>query len=162
MNKEEKFEWKEIIWLFVFGCFIGYVLEQSFYIIKYHEYVSKQGLLYGPFKPIYGFGALLFTWIYYSIKSKAKTKYFVIGVVIGSVFEYFSSWLIEVIFHSYVWDYSEMSLNINGRIYLPYCIVWRIISLLWATVVYPFFKKKFNKYKEKKYFNIVTIMLLFS
>ncbi len=156
---KEKYEWKETIWLFSFGCLIGYILEQSFYIIKDHEDVSKQGLLYGPFKPIYGFGALLFTLIFYLIKKRTKPRLFMAGLLIGSFFEYFSSWIIELIFHSYIWDYSSFKFNINGRIYLPYCIAWGIISLLWAFYIYPFFKKIYNKYKEKKYFNIITIIL---
>ena len=159
MEEKEKFEFKELIWLFVFGCFIGFVLEQSFYVIKYHEYVSKQGLLYGPFKPIYGFGAILFTWIYYLVKKKTKIRYFIVGILIGSTFEYLSSWIIEKIYHSYVWDYSSFKYNINGRIYLPYCIVWGIISLLWASFIYPFFKRTYNKYKERRHFKIITIIV---
>ena len=159
MKKNDKYDWKETIWLFVFGCFLGYVLETTFYIIKYHEYVSKQGLLYGPFKPIYGFGALLFTWIYYLVKRKTKIRFFLVGVLIGSVFEYVSSWIIEKVYHSYVWDYSNFKFNINGRIYLPYCIVWGIISLLWACYIYPYIKKIYNKYKVKKHFKLVTIIL---
>ena len=159
MQKEEKFEIRELIWLFVFGGLLGFILEQSFYVIKYHEYVSKQGLIFGPFKPIYGFGAILFTLIYYLVKKKSKIKLFLVGVLIGSLFEYVSSWIIETIYHSYVWDYSNFKYNINGRIYLPYCIAWGIISLLWGVFVYPFFKTQYNKYKEKKHFKIITLIM---
>lgn len=159
MQEKNKYEWKETIWLFVFGCFLGYILETVFYVIKYGEYVSKQGLLYGPFKPIYGFGTLLFTWIYYLVKKKTMIRFFLVGTLIGSVFEYVSSWIIEVIFHSYVWDYSDFRFNINGRIYLPYCLVWGLIALLWGVIIYPFLKKIYLKYKVKRHFKLITILL---
>ena len=158
MKKEKKFSFLLGVWIFTLGCFAGFILETIFYMIKYGSYVKKQGLLFGPFKPIYGFGALLFTAIYHLLKKKTKIRFFVVGVLIGSIFEYVSSWIIETIYHSYVWDYSNFKFNINGRIYLPYCIVWGLISLLWS-LVYPKILETYHKYIEKREFKIISIIL---
>ena len=165
MEKKEKFSFLEGAWIFVIGCFIGFILETVFYVIKYGEFVNKQGLFYGPFKPIYGFGALLSTAIYYIVKKKTYLRFFLVGTVIGAIFEYVSSWIIETLYHSYIWDYSSFKYNINGRVYLPYCFAWGLITLVWAKIIYPWFKNKYDKLNLKKHFKkisiIVAILIIF-
>ena len=136
---------KEIVWLFVFGCLIGYVLEVSCYYIKHNIWINKQGLLYGPFKPIYGLGVLIITFIFYKFKSKNFFIIFLAGIGIGTLYEYILSLFQEYVLHTSTWNYSSFNYNLNGRIYLPYCIGWGIISLIWIKLIYPKITKVINK-----------------
>ena len=45
---------------FVLGCLIGTYYEEVLWFIKYGEITTRQGLIYGPFSPIYGVGVLAF------------------------------------------------------------------------------------------------------
>lgn len=50
-----------LFWIFVVCCVLGLIIEVLFHFALYHEYQDRAGLLFGPFSPIYGFGALLMT-----------------------------------------------------------------------------------------------------
>ncbi len=159
-DKKEKFSFWIGFWTFFIGCVLGFIIETVFYIIKYGYFVNKQGLLYGPFKPIYGIGALLITGIYFLIKKKTPFNIFIIGVLSGTIFEYLASLFIEIVFKSYIWDYSSFPLNLNGRIYLPYCFIWGVIALVWIKCLFPLIIKALNKLQKYKLYNIISWILL--
>ena len=151
-------------YLFTIGCFLGYIFECTHYVIKYHYFVNKQGLIYGPFKPIYGLGFILFTIIFKPLKEKSKIFKFTIGFVIGAIYEYICSLFQEYVFGTYTWSYTSFNLSLNGRIYLPYCIVWGILALLWVDYGLRLFDKLINKISQKVYkaFGILLCIFMFS
>lgn len=149
MKEEKDLSIQKLFWIFMFGCIIGYIIEVSFYVIKHGVFMNKQGLLYGPFKPIYGFGSVLITIILYAFRDKKGWVVFISGSVLGAVFEYLSSILLEYVFGTYMWNYSKMGLTINGRIFLPYIPIWGVISLCWLKLIYPAFNKFYKKIPKK-------------
>ena len=48
-------------WVFVFGCVLGVAVEVLWCWLKTGTIESRSGLIYGPFNPVYGGGALLMT-----------------------------------------------------------------------------------------------------
>ena len=72
MNKEKlqkiKDELVKIFWVFLIGSVIGCIVETLVGIIFDHSFKIRQGLIYGPFIPVYGIGAVM----YYFIVSKVK------------------------------------------------------------------------------------------
>lgn len=131
----------ELIWLFIFGCLLGFILETIWYFLKNGIWINKQGLLYGPFKPIYGFGLVLIILFMYKYQNKSIVFKFIMGILIGSAFEYFGSLFQEYVFGTSTWNYSSFNYNIAGRLYLPYCIAWGVIAVICIDFLYPFFKK---------------------
>lgn len=157
-NKKEKTKVSELVWLFVIGCLVGFVLETLWHFFKNGEWINKQGLLYGPFKPIYGFGLIFVVLIMNNYREKKFWQKFIIGVILGSAFEYFGSLFQEYIFGTSTWNYSHFNFNIGGRIYLPYCLAWGVIAVFCVDVIYPLFKKLINKV-NKKFYKITTIIV---
>lgn len=157
-NKKEKISFSEIVWLFVIGCFVGFVLETFFHFFKNGEWINKQGLLYGPFKPIYGFGLIFIVLIMNNYREKKFWQKFLIGVILGSAFEYFGSLFQEYVFGTSTWNYSRFNLNIGGRIYLPYCIAWGVIAVFCVDVLYPRFTKMIKKVNAN-FYRITTIIV---
>ena len=160
MKKNNRLSFIETIWVFIIGGILGYIVETFFYLIKYHHYVNKQGLIYGPFKPIYGLGAIILTYTYYLIKNKSNRNIFIFGMITGSVFEYIASLVLEYVFKSYIWDYSKFPLNINGRVYLPYVILWGLLSLIWIKLIYLPLKMLYDRFITKRWFKIVSVFLV--
>lgn len=145
MKNNEKPSLGELVWLFVFGCLLGFVLETVWYFIKNGIWINKQGLLYGPFKPIYGIGLVLIVLFMYKLREEKFWKKFIIGVLIGSAFEYISSLFQEYVFGTSTWNYSGFNFNIAGRLYLPYCLAWGFIAVICIDFLYPKFKQLFLK-----------------
>lgn len=144
---------------FILYSVLGYIAE-VFYVFILTKKITNRGFLYGPVVPIYGFGALLILATLLPVYN-LHTWYcpiiiFVAGFLLTSALEYFGSFLIEVIFHMRLWDYSEHKFNINGRVCLlnsslfavlvmgvmyglnPYVILW-LINLLKELSIYAFY-----------------------
>ena len=66
--KLEKHKYKEtmvkegikIFWIFVIGSLLGYIYEIIITYFKLGHFENRQGLIYGPFIPVYGIYIILF------------------------------------------------------------------------------------------------------
>ena len=56
----------------------------------------------------------------------------------SAALEYFTSWMLEKLFHACWWDYSRAPLNLNGRICFPVAIGFGLAGLFVLRVIYPF------------------------
>jgi len=124
--------------LFFIGSIFGCVVETIYAIIKTGGFQIRQGLIYGPFIPIYGLGTILFYIIL--LITKKPLNVFIISVIMGGLLEFICSLIQEKAFGSVSWDYSNTFLNIAGRTNLQYSIYWGIIGLLFLKL-FPFVDK---------------------
>ena len=102
--------------LFLLYSFVGWFCEEVWVSTLYRK-IEKRGMLAGPVCPIYGFGALIILFAIYPWRD-TWVRLFVASSVCASALEYFSSWLLETLFHTKWWDYSSHKFNLNGRICL--------------------------------------------
>lgn len=137
---------------FVIGSFLGWFWETVLFSIKRGRFVNCQGVLYGPFSPIYGFGVVLGVLLLekYRLKDK-KLKIFLLGGFYLGVAEFIGSILQEYIFHTYSWNYSNYPLNFQGRTSIIHMIYWGVSIFLFMQFMYPLIIKLINiiKYKTK-------------
>ncbi|MDO4555592.1 MAG: putative ABC transporter permease [Lachnospiraceae bacterium] len=119
------------------GSFLGVVVELLWCLFTHGYLESRSGVVYGPFNPLYGAGAVVLTLCLYDLRNRSSWLSFLNGMVVGSVVEYACSWAQETAFGSRSWDYSHMPFNLNGRICLLYSIFWGILGVLWIKKVYP-------------------------
>lgn len=128
-----------VILLKLFMCFIlysivGWVYETVLCSIIQGRVVSR-GFLYGPLCPIYGFGALA---VFILLKDQTNIiDIFLMGGFTACAVEYFTSWIMEKLFHSRWWDYSERLLNINGRVCLTGFLVFGAFSVAVIFLIQP-------------------------
>ena len=127
----------KLFWVFFIGCFLGVVVETLYCYLQRGHFESRVGLIYGPFNLVYGIGALALSLALYRFRTRGRIFSFVGGFLVGSVIEYGCSWFQELVFGSTSWDYSNMPLNINGRICLLYSVFWGILGIFWIKDVYP-------------------------
>lgn len=133
----EGLNYYKLFWIFFIGSFIGVVIETLWCLITNFKIESRTGLIFGPFNPVYGFGAMLLTIVLGRLYKKRKIILFGAGFVIGGIFEYLCSIFQEKVFGSVSWDYSKMIFNINGRTNLVYCIFWGVIATAWIRWMMP-------------------------
>ncbi len=146
-----------VFWLFIIGSILGYIFEMIVVLFQKGYFESRQGLIYGPFTPVYGIGAIIYYLILNNIKKDNKIKIFFITAILGGITEYICSLVQEKVFGTISWDYSYLIFDINGRTSLLHCSYWGIAGILYVTYIDPFLEKL--KYKiDKKSLKIVSII----
>lgn len=120
---------------FVIYAFLGWVCEDLYCGIPKKKFINR-GFLYGPYCPIYGVGALLVLYPLLFVK-QYPVLVFILGVIITSTLEYITSWVMEVLFKTRWWDYSEHFLNINGRVCLLNSTLFGIMSIVVVYIIHP-------------------------
>lgn len=126
----------ELLAYFIIYSIAGYIIETLFALVRYGVLESRQSFLYGPFCSIYGIGAIIMILFLQYFKRNSITL-FVGGFIIGSITEYLLSLIGELILHVKWWDYSNMPLNINGRICFYYSIFWGILAIFLMKAIHP-------------------------
>lgn len=130
--------------------FIGWIYECSYCTLKTGHWQNR-GFLFGPVCPIYGTGGIGVVLVFGAGGLMSRINGIVgLGTVeipvwevflvcaVGSIFlEYTSSYLLEKLFHAVWWDYSNIPLNINGRVCLPATLGFGVAGVLIYRFVLP-------------------------
>ena len=139
-----KIDYFTLFWLFVAGSVFGLVVETVFHAIVYGGYESRAGLVWGPFSPIYGVGAVALTVSLNRFYHSHNLIIFLIAMLLGSVMEYATSWLMEVLWGAIAWDYTGTFGSINGRTNFAFGVMWGLLGLVWVRTILPFIKRVFS------------------
>ena len=145
-----------ILYFFLFSI-LGWLMETLYGLVILGHF-TKRGFLYGPLCPIYGFGALILI-IFLGKYRNNGLKLFTYSAIVFSVFEYLVSYMLEVLFHSFWWDYTYDFFNLNGRISIFYSFAWGVIAIIFVGHVYPFLKKKLNTILSKIPYKLKAFVL---
>lgn len=133
-----------LFWIFVVCCVLGLLIETVYHFIMFGGYEDRAGMLFGPFSPIYGFGALLMTIALNRFHDKPVWVVFLVSAVIGGAFEYFTSWIMEFSFGIRAWDYSGTFLSIDGRTNFVFMAMWGVLGVAWIKLLLPQLLKLIN------------------
>ena len=157
-EKNVKKELTILFWVFIIGSIAGFIFEVTVVFFQKGHFELRQGLIYGPFIPVYGIGAMCYYIVLSKIKIKNKVRIFLITMILGGITEYLCSFIQEKAFGTISWDYSYLPFNINGRTSLLHCIYWGIGGVLYITYIEPLLNKMIDK-KNMKAFDLITIIL---
>lgn len=107
---------------------LGWIMEVIVAFYSEHKFVNR-GFLIGPYCSIYGWGCILLVILLESSKDD------VLGlclkaIVICSILEYATSYIMEKLFHARWWDYSNQKFNLNGRICLETMVPFGILACI--------------------------------
>lgn len=139
----------KILLVCIVGSFAGVIIEMMWAYARYGIIESRRGLVYGPFNLLYGAGAVFLTLTLYKYRNKGRIWSFLGGFIVGSVLEYACSWAQEMLLGSRSWDYSNIPLNLNGRICFTYSVFWGILGIVWIKDLYPRMAKWILKIPNK-------------
>lgn len=158
---EKKKILKELITIFlvfIIGSILGYIFEMIVVLFQKGYFESRQGLIYGPFTPVYGIGGIIYYIAFKLIKTKDKRIVFLTSMLLGGITEYLCSYIQEKAFGTISWDYSYLKFNINGRTSLLHCTYWGIAGVLYISYIEPFIEKLSQKLNNN-WLKIVTVIL---
>ena len=143
--------------LFMIYSFAGWIIEIIFIGIKDKKFVDR-GFLLGPYCPIYGIGGLIMTSILYKHPDNIFLC-FLYAVIIGSILEYCTSYIMEKLFKARWWDYSNAICNINGRVCLVNSILFGLLGVILVNYINPFLYTCLNN-EPTALFYLLTFLLL--
>ena len=133
---ESLYEW---IWIFYIYAFLGWVVEVAYAAVCQGRFVNR-GFLNGPVCPIYGVGAAAIIWMLRPVRSRFLPL-FIGSVLVTSLIELITGFLLERIFHNRWWDYSDKPFNFRGYICLEFSLIWGFASLIIVGYVQPIIER---------------------
>lgn len=121
-------------WLIIYS-FFGWVWETCYVSVKSGKFVNR-GFINGPLCTIYGFGAVS---VYVILRPFSDNLLYLYlgGVVVATALEYVTAVLMESIFHTSWWDYSDNKFNFQGRICLGASLGWGAFTVILFKVLHP-------------------------
>jgi uncharacterized membrane protein len=148
----------QAIILFAIYSFMGWIIEAVYRSISQRQFINA-GFLYGPFIPIYGFGAAFIISLEFLIHHwPLPIKLIVYGVVL-TLIEYFTGFIFEKVFKLKLWDYSDSRFNIHGRVSLLFSLCWTALALIFITFIHPSVLR-YVQSQNGSFLRIVSIALL--
>jgi uncharacterized membrane protein len=130
-----------VLWFFIYSAY-GWLYETIFCSFQAGHFADR-GFFYGPYLPIYGFGALFVIFLLH--KRMTKLQQFILSLTVTTALEYVTSYLLEVIFHKTWWDYTNYYFQLNGRICLVAALLFGVLGVLLINYIHPFVKKRTDK-----------------
>ena len=128
--------------IFLTGCLVGWMYEEVFYWIT-EGLLRNRGILYGPWLPIYGIGALGI----YALKplKRHPVFLFLFCVAVTGVVEYIIGYVGIHYFGLRLWDYRGLFLNIDGIVCFRSVVSFGILGLAFHYLLEPMGKKLYRR-----------------
>ncbi|MGI6256272.1 MAG: putative ABC transporter permease [Acutalibacter sp.] len=139
----------KLFWIFMVGNVAGFVLETLYALATTHRFQVRVGLVFGPFIPVYGLGAVVITLLLSRLYNQKDIMIFLASMFIGGGFEYICSFVQQSVFGTVSWEYSDSPLNIGGRTNLMFSFFWGILGLLWVKDLYPAMSRIIQKVPKR-------------
>lgn len=164
-----KLNYFNLFWVFFVCSVLGLILEEVWHMVVVDPgvYQDRAGMLFGPFSPIYGFGAVLMTMALNRLYKKNPLIIFLVSALIGGAFEVFVGWFMQTSFGVVSWSYSHIRLFgmpdpiavlTGGRTCTPFACMWGLGGLIWIKVLLPRLLKLINMIPWKRRYSATVIL----
>lgn len=120
---------------FIIYAFLGWCVEVAYAAFVKGEFVNR-GFLNGPVCPIYGFGMVIIISVLTPLKSNLLLL-FLGSVILTSLLELVTGYVLEKVFHEKWWDYSSSPFNLKGYICLSFSILWGLACVFVIDLIHP-------------------------
>ena len=107
------YEFCRLFILFIVYSFIGYVSELIYCSIQFKKIVLNRGFFIGPYLPIYGVCCIMMTFFLEKYNNDLVAL-FIMSIVLCSITEFVTSYILEKIYKVRWWDYSKRNFNIKN------------------------------------------------
>ncbi len=132
----------ELLLYFFIYSFLGWCTEVAFATVKERRFVNR-GFLNGPLCPIYGVGVSSVVTLLAGFQDNLLLLY-LSSLVLVTVIEGVTGYIMDRIFHHKWWDYTGLPLNIGGYVCLPFSIAWGAACVVIVKGIHPLIAKLIN------------------
>lgn len=125
-------------WVFVLGSVGGVLLERVWMrLLEGPDVIDpRSGLLYVPFNPLYGFAAVIGSFVLAPL-AWSPPLVFGVALLVFTLVEGIASLVMEHVFGVVFWDYSDKRVNLGGRVCLEYAVIWGALGLALVYLLDP-------------------------
>ncbi len=135
---------------FALYSIIGWCYEVFLEVVVYQWGFTNRGVLFGPYCPVYGVGALAFILLVYPLIKGRPAKerliriplVFLLCMLIATSLELGTSYILEAVTGGWPWQtYLDYKINFQGRIALSPSVRFGLGGVLFLYVLQPLFEK---------------------
>lgn len=148
----------EILMYFIIYSFLGWIMESVVRSVIEKKIINT-GFLRGPVCPIYGIGAIIMLIFLERFQDKPIMLFF-IAITLLTAWEYLVGVILEKIFKTKYWDYSNQKFNFQGRICLTNSIYWGILGVVFVKFIHPFVEGIIAKIDVNILYYSITIITI--
>ncbi len=144
--------------IFTFGGIFGFIYEELFYLIDL-GYLVKRGTTFGPWIPIYGFGAILIIITTNRIR-RFPVAVFAVAAIVSGILEFVTGYVLLHIQGVRLWDYNTEIWNwgnIGGYICARSVLFFGVSALFLQYAVYPM-TRKFQTICRRDIFFVISVV----
>lgn len=134
-----RLSWYHVVIIFLVASVLGLLLEETWMLLTAGLRESRVGLVWGPFSPIYGVGAVLLTLLCWGLRTRHVDDYvvFLASMVVGGVLEQLAGWSMQTFLNASSWSYLHLPDHITQWVAWRFLIFWGLLGLVWYKVIMP-------------------------
>lgn len=142
---------KKLFLYFIMYSVLGWCYEVFLEVVVYQWGFTNRGVLFGPYCPVYGVGAIIFVICFGKFVKQHHTgiiKYvkpflvFLLCMAAATLLELLTSYILEFLTGSWPWQtYADYRINFQARIALSPSLRFGLGGVLFLYVVQPVFEK---------------------
>ena len=123
-----------VLYFFIYAI-IGWLVEVIYAALKTGKF-DNRGFLNGCWCPIYGAGVVLVLLCLTPININVFVL-FIASLVLASLLEFAVGFVLEKLFKTKWWDYSNEHFNIKGYVCLKFSILWGLACVMVVDLIHP-------------------------
>ncbi len=131
--------WYQVVIIFFLGSMAGLLIEEVWMLATSGLTENRVGLVWGPFSPLYGLGAVALTVLSFALRSRgaAGWQVFLVSALVGGVLEQLAGWSMSVFFDAESWTYLHLPDHITQWVAWRFLLMWGLLGLAWCRAVMP-------------------------
>ena len=133
--------WYQVTLIFFLWSIAGLIIEELWMRVSVGLEQSRAGLVWGPFSPLYGTGAVLLTAVLLRLHDLRATPWqiFFVSMLMGGILEQTTGWTMETFFGLSSWDYiaGHVPGALSKWVAVPFLFVWGALGSVWDRFVMP-------------------------
>ena len=123
--------------IFIAFSVIGLVAEEIWMWVSLGSTESRVGVVWGPFSPLYGFGALMFTIVLWNFRTCRWYEVLPVSMGLGAALEQTTGMAMEYFWHAQSWTYIGLPDAITQWVSWTTVCLWGVIGLVYSKLVMP-------------------------
>lgn len=147
--------------IFLIASILGLILETIFTLVTKGFWQSRVGLVWGPFSPLYGFGAVFFTIALWRLRKSSPLVIFLTSALIGGSLEQLTGWGMEYFMNATSWTYAHLPDAITQWIAWRFLVAWGILGIIWCKVIMPELIYRIGKPTNRCQTAMITLLTVF-